>query len=434
MRHLDHTTTPQIREEFTLPHATLYGGAAVVLDDQERIGLRNLFASHLPKSKRSDSLYPLPDVCTVLVIGTLLGKERLFHFEDLEEDPLLSVKLRLPKLPDHTLLYKDLHRFAGPPEVEALRAVHRKVLARPLRGLRRGILDFDTTVETVYGEQEGTAMGYNPTKPGRASYRPLLAFEGQRRVCVNAHLEGGNVHPTTRFADFYRRTLEQLPSHVRIWCVRFDRGFAGEETFRFLEQEGVHSVGKIRVTDRLLHQPRKWRRIGQGEEIVEVVSFSYQATRWSRPRRVVLIRRREAHPRQLPLLEELLWKYEAMVTTLDWDEEDIWHFYNQRCTVENYIKEQKLGFGIDAIPTAAYWPNSAALLLKIIAYNLYVGFLREVAPKAYRRYTVERMRRMFWMIPGVLVRHARQWILRLWRGFPRQEAFWEMKRRVLAIA
>lgn len=434
MRRLHSTTAPQIREEFTLPQATLYGGAAVLLDYQERIGLRNLFSRHLPMSKRSDSLYTLPDICTILVIGHLLGKERLFHFEDLEEDPLLALKLGLPKLPDHTVLNKDLHRFRGASEVESLRASNREILHRSLRGLRRGILDFDTTVETVYGEQEGTEIGYNPNKPGRASYRPIFVFEGQRRVCVNAHLQGGAAHNTTGFVDFYLQTIAQLPQHMHIWCARFDRGFAGEETFAFLEQQGVHYVGKIRVTDRLLQHPLKWRRIEEGEEIVEVASFYYQATTWSRPRRVVLVRRREAIPEQIPLFEELLWKHEAIVATLDWDEEDIWRFYNQRCTAENYIKEQKLGFGIDAIPTDDFWPNYAALLLKVIAYNLYVSFLREVAPKAYRRYTVSRMRRTFWMIPGVLVYHARQWILRLWEGFPRQRAFWEMKRRVLAIA
>ncbi len=51
-----------------------------------------------------------------------------------------------------------------------------------------------------------------------------------------------------------------------------------------------------------------------------------------------------------------------MATTLDWNKEDIWHFYHQRCTAENYIKEQKHGFGTDAIPTDDYWPNYAALL------------------------------------------------------------------------
>ena len=52
-------------------------------------------------------------------------------------------------------------------------------------------------------------------------------------------------------------------------------------------------------------------------------------------------------------LDELDWHTAAMVTGLDWREEDVWHFYNQRCAQENYIKEMKSGFGMDRIPTAS---------------------------------------------------------------------------------
>ena len=38
-------------------------------------------------------------------------------------------------------------------------------------------------------------------------------------------------------------------------------------------------------------------------------------------------------------LDELDWHTAAMVTGLDWREEDVWHFYNQRCAEDNYIKK-----------------------------------------------------------------------------------------------
>nr|WP_245864317.1 hypothetical protein [Paenibacillus donghaensis] len=40
------------------------------------------------------------------------------------------------------------------------------------------ILDLDSTVETVYGNQAKAAKGGHSHKPGRKSYHPLLAFEG----------------------------------------------------------------------------------------------------------------------------------------------------------------------------------------------------------------------------------------------------------------
>ena len=48
------------------------------------------------------------------------------------------------------------------------------------------MVDFDSTVITRYGNQEGSAKGYNPTKKGRKSHHPLMAFVSQTRMVANA--------------------------------------------------------------------------------------------------------------------------------------------------------------------------------------------------------------------------------------------------------
>jgi hypothetical protein len=40
----------------------------------------------------------------------LLGVERVWHFAELEQEPLLCVKRDRDRLPDYTLLYRDLAR------------------------------------------------------------------------------------------------------------------------------------------------------------------------------------------------------------------------------------------------------------------------------------------------------------------------------------
>ncbi|WP_206669792.1 transposase [Paenibacillus luteus] len=52
------------------------------------------------------------------------------------------------------------------------------------------ILDLDSTVDTVYGNQKGDEVGYNSHKQGRKSYYPLLVYEGESRMLVNAALRG----------------------------------------------------------------------------------------------------------------------------------------------------------------------------------------------------------------------------------------------------
>lgn len=60
--------------------------------------------------------------------------------------------------------------------------------------------------------------------------------------------------------------------------------------------------------------------------------------------------------------------------------------------MENYIKEAKNGFALDAITNDEFYPNAADAMLKLIAYNVYQGFKKEIAPDEAKNYTVSRMR------------------------------------------
>jgi len=88
-----------------------------------------------------------------------------------------------------------------------------------------------------------------------------------------------------------------------------------------------------------------------------------------------------------------------MVTNLDWDEEDVWRFYNHRCAAENYIKQAKQGFFIGDVPTAEFYPNYADLLLKVMAYNLSLGLKAAVEQAARGCRTMATLRRLFLQHP-----------------------------------
>src|SRR5690606_20338725 len=108
-------------------------------------------------------------------------------------DPLLCLKLGLNKLPHHNTLYRALDRFNDESRVLALDQINDHVIADLVEPLEYSILDLDTTVETVYGSQQGSCVSYNPRNHGRPSYQPLLAFEGPSRVAVQVELRHG--HP-----------------------------------------------------------------------------------------------------------------------------------------------------------------------------------------------------------------------------------------------
>lgn len=156
----------------------------------------------------------------------------------------------------------------------------------------------------------------------------------------------------------------------------------------------------------------------------------FKASGWSKYRRVALIRTRVTDEIQPGLFPELRWSYQAIVTNVDWDPEDVWHFYNQRCTCETYIKELKYGLDIDAISKAGFWPNAADLWMKVIAYNALLAFKNIGCPET-KKCSIRRLRRELLKVPGVLMRHARQLKLRLPSWWPHQPK-WSVIRNALA--
>ncbi|WAH36468.1 hypothetical protein [Alicyclobacillus dauci] len=114
----------------------------------------------------------MDDIALTMILRSMLGQERIFHFEDIEQDPLLRLKLGLPKLPDTTLLYKDLRRIGLQAGMSAIRNAQIQTLASLLSS-RDIAVDIDSSVETVHGEQEQSAVGFNPHHNGRASSSPL---------------------------------------------------------------------------------------------------------------------------------------------------------------------------------------------------------------------------------------------------------------------
>jgi hypothetical protein len=373
-------------------------------------------------AKAVNATFPTHQILQYLIIGWLLGCERLFRFKSLQGDSLVGHALG-DRLPHHSLLGKELLRFGGS---------HRE-LAPSLRKLNVEmvlpllpeslVLDLDSSVETDYGSQKGAEVGYNSHKKGRKSYHPLLMFEGHSKVLVNAALRAGNTSSSTDVLPFAEQTLALFESN-KVRYARFDKGFGGEDFYAFWESRQIGYVGKIKWSPRLQNQVqacKHWTRFVDENWIIEGIVLYYQATTWSKARPVAVIHKMQRYDDDHPQFElDLFWQVEAMVTTEAWEAIDVWRFYNQRCCIENYIKEGKNGFSIHRIPTRSFAANEIDLLLKLFAYNLFERFKSQCRDLIHRSYTIQRFRREFIYCAGVLVRSGRQFLLKLSDSFQKQ--------------
>ena len=402
---------------------TVFGGAGLLFRLYNQLGLRQKVAEALP-SKAPWAVYSRADEILALLTTYVLGIQRVAHLADAGPDPLLLLGLEMERFPHVATLYRALERFHSEDDVQRLEQVHRQILARVLHGRKHVILDLDGTVEPIFGHQEGACVGYNPRYKGRRSYLPMLGFDGITRAALGTLFRGGKTPAASDWIAAYELCRAHLPSGVRVAAVRVDCGGASGALLDRLEAEHVYYAAKLKKTESLqlcfLRCSLMWQRISQPDDshIIEVTETDYQAQGWRHPRRVVLIRQRMAQPEVQPaLFAEYEWEYEAIVTNLKGRPKAIWMFYNRRCSAENYIKELKDGFSIGRIAKETFWPNAADLTLKAMAYNLVLA-LKRLAPPTYRRFSAERFRRTVLRLPGLLVKHARQWWLRLpgtWR-------------------
>ena len=122
----------KVRETGTLRQATRYGGFNALSDFVTSQGIDRALADAFAQDKAPWTTYTLPETLRHLLDGYLLGVERVWHFADLEQEPLLCIKRDRDRLPDHTLLYRELARFEADTMLSRLRAVGEGLLRTAL--------------------------------------------------------------------------------------------------------------------------------------------------------------------------------------------------------------------------------------------------------------------------------------------------------------
>ena len=93
--------------------------------------------------------------------------------------------------------------------------------------------------------------------------------------------------------------------------------------------------------------------------------------------------KRQRNP-QLSLFEaHSHYKYYAIASNFPEDKapHEVLEFHNKRGQMENFIKELKLGFGMERMPSGKSYANAVFLRLGVLAYNLFIGFKRILFPE-----------------------------------------------------
>ena len=261
------------------------------------------------------------------------------------------------------------------------------------------ILDMDSSESETYGDQQGSAYnGYFEC----TCYHPLFLFN-QYGDLERAMLRRGNHNS----AKFWRRVLLPVIERYRNRNIpkyfRGDAAFAIPALYRRLEAEGFQYAIRIPANDVLMASIGHLltRPVGRPTFKPKVFyeSFSYQAQSWDHSRRVVA--KVEWHQ------GELFPRVGFILTNMTAWSRKVVHFYNQRGTAEQWIKEGKYAVKWTRLSCRSFRDNQARLQLFALAYNL-GNFLRRLAlPKPVKHWSLTTLREKLIKIGAKMVRHAK---------------------------
>ena len=409
---------------FTGKAVTAHAGMALIARALEHFGVREDLkqpTADLDLGKH----HLMSDLLEQLIAIRLMGGEAVSDTALLKDDALAA--------------FFDWDQIAHPStfgrRLTEMRWSHNLGLQRIVTGLSDRVLNagqrlvaIDSTVVSVFGEKiEGAERGYNPHKPGRDSYHPLLAVDVGTRAVVDGYLRPGSCASNHGLEGFIRKLIADSRHRAEQTVFRMDKGLTSGAVLDTIEQLGAGYVGKLKLTPTVAGQIskiRRWRAIGNG---CFAANIYCRLEGWSRPRRMAVIERNQPageQPQQLPLFEMMEGRYEVVVTNLHLNAENIWRLYNRGTVVEQIIEELKNDFAATAIRTSGFWANDALFLTGLIAYNLLNCIRRLGLPKALATARLKRLGLLLLQLPANVIRRSRQLWIKIKQDHPMRLIFY----------
>jgi DDE family transposase len=373
-------------------------------------------------------VYPMEAQVRLLIDASFAGEDRVFGLEGLAADRLV-VHLAGGVVPSIDTVYRDLARFDEQALTDLERLMAREGL-KALRGrqLERVHLDVDTTVEPLFGTQEGAVAGPNPRYHSRPSYHPVLARVAETDTIVGALLRPGDTGFGGDETLLVKTWIARLRSAIGpnpIVCVRIDAAGDCAELMQGIAAERAYFVIKAKQNQKLLDAVAlhtKWKTVdwdADGAPLTQVGEIDFERGGWAAAPgldvRVVAMRTRgDRSGKQVFLWQDLEFTTQIFLTNdRDIPAEDLAFDYNARAGIEPVIGELKNAWGLGKVPSQVFDANHAAMLIKLLSYNLMRRYAAAVCPPQLHRWRSTWLRRALIWTPGRLVRSARRWSLRL---------------------
>lgn len=309
-----------------------------------------------------------------------IGFNRLWHFTYIRLDALVCGFFRRTQLPVASTFWRYVNSL-GINQANCLLKIMGVLRERvwQLSGLchHKVHLSTDTTVETLYGHQQGGRKGHNTKNRGKKGYRPVLCFIDETREYLLGKLRKGETMGGEEVAKFIRTIKSQLPGCVKKVLFRADGEFFSWQSIEACIEEGFDFIiankgARPPFDSKTWYQPKKRKPF-------EYNAMMYQPAGWKVPCRFVAMRIPKelkslpGKPLQCELFEDDRYTYRIFCTSLSRKPHIVIIEYDKRADVENLVGEAKRE-GLEAIPSAKFKNNYAYFQIVMLAYNIWRYF------------------------------------------------------------
>lgn len=371
----------KVRFEVSKEKLSSQVGLVPIVKYTEQIELDEILSKELSHERGANAIYSLIDAIVFSVIGIAGGARSMDSIIRVCADPVLMEASNWKRVLDPTNLGRILKESGMKTNIELENAIHslRKAAWNYASKLNKDLklpeslmwIDIDSTIKTVFGNQEGVDKGYNPTAKGKLSYHPQLAFCSRTKEVLQGWLRPGSAYTSNGIIEFYKQLRAKISKQTRL-VIRADTGYFDGVFFDECDKQGDGYLVKVKLKNLTsLLNGQTWTQV-KNQPGWEQASFDYKCGTWTKSRSMLAVRR-EKTPKSTAdtLIEIPEYDYFCYVTTEELTPWQAHKNYGQRATCETWIEECKNQTAMAAIKTSSFWANSTLFQSAILAYNLY---------------------------------------------------------------
>lgn len=399
--------------EYSDKQVTPFGGMSLMKRFIDKLGIREKLEELSIREKGSNRSYSSTQIIESFWLSIWTGASRYIHADWLRYDKTLQQIFGWNKMPSQSTYSRFFGKFSQSRNTEVFPELQKWFMDQIQ--IEKITLDLDSTVITRYGEQEGSAKGYNPQKRGRNSHHPLIAFISQTRMVANAWLRPGNTADSSNCKAFLEETFEEILKEKRVGLIRADSGFYTDEILSYLEKRTQNYIIAVRMYPNVKNRVyglENWVEICKGIEVSQML-FNHEK---SRERRYIIVRKQvDLRPKaggKLLFDDMPGYRYSCYVTNLDLPLDIIWNIYNSRADCENRIKELKQDFGLENFCLKDFWATEASFRFIMVAYNI-MSLFRFTALQSHKKSTLKTLKLYCFALGAWTVNHSNKKVLKI---------------------